>query len=309
MFSVDTARQLLSQDFSSNTVKYKYCYAVDILPICKDDLCILPTKLCSITVIPKIGCNLQGMDPLCLCYKVTNLIFFINPFTGQRAEINVEKYNNAPFRSVLTTKSLVEYTVLDVSYNPARYTTDVTNKKRLFVMEEVTVCRSDRLGQPDANITTMTHLGALLNEGDTVLGYDLSCAVLNDDDVKPMKDRSLPDVVLVRKSFPKYREMNVQRNWKLQKLDVNETESNRKNTQKKDQDDYEHFLKDIEEDAEMRSQINIYKNKNAKQMVLSGDIEEDAPIIPLEEMLEELNLDEEVQGDDMVLEGSSEEDN
>ena len=58
MFSVDTARQLLSQDFSSNTVKYKYCYAVDILPICKDDLCILPTKLCSITVIPKIGCNL-----------------------------------------------------------------------------------------------------------------------------------------------------------------------------------------------------------------------------------------------------------
>ena len=252
------------------------------------------------------------MDPLCLCYKVTNLIFFINPFTCQTASINVEKFNNAPFRSILTSKSLVEYTVIEVSYNPARFTDEATAKKRHFILEEVTICRSDRLGQPDAVITTMTHLGALLNEGDTVMGYDLSSAVFNDDDLKPMKDRSLPDVVLVRKCYPKYREMNLQRNWKLHNLNVNESESNRKNTQKRDQEDYEHFLKDIEEDAEMRSHINIYKNKNVKQQVITEEIEEDAPIIPLEEMLEEMNLDEMVQDDDddeMVLAGSSEEEN
>ena len=127
-----------------------------------------------------------------------------------------------------------------------------------------------------------------------------------------MKDQSLPDVVLVRKCYPKYREMNLQRNWKLHNLNVNESESNRKNTQKRDQEDYEHFLKDIEEDAEMRSHINIYKNKNVKQQVITEEIEEDAPIIPLEEMLEEMNLDEMVQDDDddeMVLAGSSEEEN
>lgn len=50
MRSVGTARQLLSQDFSSNVVKYKYSYIVDILPICKDDLVVLPRKLCGITV-------------------------------------------------------------------------------------------------------------------------------------------------------------------------------------------------------------------------------------------------------------------
>lgn len=49
------------------------------------------------------------------------------------------------------------------------------------------MCRSDRLGQEDALVTTRTHLGSLLHPGDTVLGYDLSCAVLNDDDVKPMQ--------------------------------------------------------------------------------------------------------------------------
>ena len=118
------------------------------------------------------------MDPLCLCYKVTNLIFFINPFTCQTASINVEKFNNAPFRSILTSKSLVEYTVIEVSYNPARFTDEATAKKRHFILEEVTVCRSDRLGQPDAVITTMTHLGALLNEGDTIYFAPASIATL-----------------------------------------------------------------------------------------------------------------------------------
>lgn len=124
------------------------------------------------------------MDPLCLCYKVTNLLFLINPFTLQRAELNVEKFNNAPFRALLTPQSLVEYTVLGVSFNPHR-AQDSADKRR-FRLEEVTVCRTDHLGQDDAILTVPTHLGALLREGDTVLGYDLSSAVFNDDDLKPM---------------------------------------------------------------------------------------------------------------------------
>lgn len=126
------------------------------------------------------------MDPLCLCYKVSNLLCFINPFTLQRAEINVEKFNNAPFRSIMTSKQLVEYTVLEVSYNPRHQTEDAADKRR-FQLEEVTVCRTDRMGDDNAIVVTNTHLGALLKEGDTVMGYDLSTAVFNDDDLKPMK--------------------------------------------------------------------------------------------------------------------------
>ena len=48
--NIGTARQLLSQDFSSNITKFKYSYVVDILPICKDDLVIFPRKLCGVTV-------------------------------------------------------------------------------------------------------------------------------------------------------------------------------------------------------------------------------------------------------------------
>ena len=172
------------------------------------------------------------MDPLCLCYKVSNLLCFINPFTLQRAEINVEKFNNAPFRAIMSSKQLVEYTVLDVSYNPQRGAEGAG--KRRFQLEEVTVCRSDRIGEDDAIVVTNTHLGALLHEGDTVLGYDLSTAVFNDDDLKPMKvgvgvwregqGREMPDCVLVRKCYPNFRKLNKHRNWKLRKLDMEEAE-------------------------------------------------------------------------------------
>lgn len=99
------------------------------------------------------------MDPLALCVKVTNLLFFINPFTLQHAEINVEKFNNAPFRSILTPKQLVEFTVVDVAFNAAAAAGATTTKGRHGQrVEEVTVCRSDRLGQEDALVTTRTHL-------------------------------------------------------------------------------------------------------------------------------------------------------
>ena len=129
----------------------------------------------------------------------------------------------------------------------------------------------------------------------------------------------MPDVVLVRKCYPNYRRVNQHRNWKLKKLDMvgmemvshlqEQEESNRKVNLKKEEQEYEQFLMDLEEDADMRHEVNIYKDKTAAAPILSGDVEPDAPVIPLEEMLEEMNLDEEVQGDDMVLEGTSDEEN
>ena len=74
------------------------------------------------------------MDPLALCYKVTNLLFFINPFTLQRAELNVEKFNGEPFRAVMTTQQLVEYTVVEVSYNARTYSAEPVDKRRFALV-------------------------------------------------------------------------------------------------------------------------------------------------------------------------------
>lgn len=139
------------------------------------------------------------MEPLALCTKVTNLLFFINPFTLQHAELNVEKFNGSPFRSVMTTKQLVEYTVIEVAYT--NHPTSHVDKRK-FVLQEVTVCRTDRLGQEDSLVTVNTHLGALLHEGDTVMGYDLSTAVLNDDDMKPLQVRIEVMLMMIGKITP-----------------------------------------------------------------------------------------------------------
>ena len=90
---------------------------------------------------------------------------------------------------------------------------------------------------------------------------------------------------------------------------MEEVESNRKVNKSKEDEEYEQFKCDLEEDEEMRKQVNIYKEEGAREIVVNEEVEKDAPIIPLTEMLEDLNLDEEVQGDDMVVEGSSEEEN
>jgi len=84
----------------------------------------------------------------------------------------------------------------------------------------VTVARNSDFGKNDRQYFCRSHLGALLNPGDTVLGYDFSTANLNDADLKGLRGgaRSLPDIVLVRKSYPARRKKIRTRAWKLKAL-------------------------------------------------------------------------------------------
>lgn len=73
----------------------------------------------------------------------------------------------------------------------------------------------------------------------------------------------IPDIILVRKSYPNARKHARKRNWKLNKLaKVEDTENNRAKGDKiKAEMDYEMFLRDIEEDEELRGMVNLYKGK------------------------------------------------
>jgi len=117
------------------------------------------------------------------------------------------------------------------------------------------------VGVNDTRFVTVTHMGTILNVGDTVMGYDLSTAVINDLDMKPLEqaDISLPDVVLVRKKFLR-RVQKRSRNWKLKNIEgVESAVPLRKAEQTKEEQDYQQFLDELEEDKEMRSKINLYK--------------------------------------------------
>ena len=56
--------------------------------------------------------------------------------------------------------------------------------------------------------------------------------------------------------------------------------------------EYQHFLEDLEEDAELRQNVNIYKDKRKLDTMVDGTESEggDAPQISLAEMLDDLVL-------------------
>jgi nonsense-mediated mRNA decay protein 3 len=118
---------------------------------------------------------------------------------------------------------------------------------------------------------TRTHLGSILQPGDTALGYFLTNANYNSDHFASLPHGRIPDVILVKKTYPNRRKKSKARNWKLRSIakeagEDGETSGARGaigrmggRDQKKVEEDYEHFLRDLEEDPELRSGINLYK--------------------------------------------------
>jgi len=78
----------------------------------------------------------------------------------------------------------------------------------------------------------------------------------------------MPDVVIVRKAFPKIRKRQNKRIWKLNRLEIEHADDKNvhdKKKKKKDDGapdgdkDLQEFMDDLEEDPEMRANINLYK--------------------------------------------------
>ena len=147
-----------------------------------------------------------------------------------------------------------------------------------------------------------------MNPGDHALGYDLTMSNFNDDNWDYMNlgraHGTIPDVVLVKKSYPHSRKKSKKRNWKLKNMTKEEElESTKTKIDKfKAEQDYETFLRDIEEDPEMRAMINLYKapvpesNKNVNPTddheMVDEDEEEsetDFPQIDINDLLEDFD--------------------
>jgi len=123
---------------------------------------------------------------------------------------------------------------------------------------------------------TRTHLGAILQPGDTAMGYHLSHANFNSDDFSSLPSSRIPDIILVKKSYPNRRKKNKTRNWKLRSIakeagEEGETGGGRGvvgrmggRDQKKVEEDYELFLQELEEDPELRATVNLYAAKDIK---------------------------------------------
>ncbi|KAJ3967805.1 NMD3 family-domain-containing protein [Lentinula raphanica] len=327
------SEQLLSSDTHSNTANFKYTYSVEIMPICKDDLVCIP---------PKQARQLGNISPLTLCTRVGNSIQLLDPSTLQTCEITSAIYWRNPFDSLATVTDLVEFTVLDV---------EVDGRSRgKFVLADAQVALAgafrsggvqdessmdyESSGYTNQIFHTRTHLGGILQPGDTALGYFLTNSNYNSDDFASLHSDRIPDIMLVKKTYPNRRKKNKARSWRLRSIgkeagEEGETGSGRGvvgrmggRDQKKVEEDYELFLRDLEEDPELRSAVNLYKSndvtmkteekkgprkpqfamdvdENSQKDAEEGEEEEaDFPEIQLDELLE--GFDEMTLGDGEV---------
>ncbi|KAJ7446898.1 NMD3 family-domain-containing protein [Mycena galericulata] len=267
-----SSEQLLSSDTHTNTANYKFTYSVEITPICKDDLVCIP---------PKQARQMSNINPLAICARVGNSLQLLDPTTLQSADISSAAYWRTPFDSLATVSDLVEFTVLDIEpdgrtrgkYVLADAQVALAGAFRAHNADEDTMMDYDGTGAGRAAqiYHTRTHLGAILQPGDTVLGYHLTNANYNSADYAALPADRLPDIVLVKKTYPNRRKKSKARNWRLRSIgkeagEEGETGGGRGvvgrmggRDQRKVEEDYELFLRDLEEDPEMRGAVNLYK--------------------------------------------------
>eukprot|EP01130_Rhizamoeba_saxonica_P017639 TRINITY_DN8594_c0_g1_i1.p1 TRINITY_DN8594_c0_g1~~TRINITY_DN8594_c0_g1_i1.p1 ORF type:complete len:528 (-),score=120.52 TRINITY_DN8594_c0_g1_i1:105-1562(-) len=256
-----TSKHQISADLKSNTYNYKYTYSIEIPPICKEDLVCLPKRFQR---------ALGGIFPLVVCYKLSNSICVIDPFSLDGGYIGAEYWKDQ-FRSVADRTRLTEYMVLDIELLGKNF--------GKFALADATVCRMSDLGFNDQQFFTRTHLGNILNPGDTCVGYDLVTSNFNDADFEPMKGKQIPsDVVLIKKTYPGKRKSIKSRHWKLDRMTKEGVSHMRQSELEREERDYEMFMRDLEEDPELREQINLFKVPNAEEIYTRNKSDPDAMV-------------------------------
>lgn len=182
-------------------------------------------------------------------------------------------------------------------------------------MAHVELARDCDLGRNDDRVHAVSHLGHLLRAGDTVLGYDVSSANLPEGEASKLVG-SLPDVVLVRKVYPRNDADDVEkrdRHWKLGELEKDGGDIGGGISAARDEAaaerDYERFLQQLESDKDMRRQVNLYKVGNATAATAAAAAtpdeggmevvkEMDEEEVRLEELLDSMTLDNANAGPD-----------
>ena len=221
---VKVSKKMVSADRKSNKQQYEHAYLVDIVPLVKHDVVLVPRD------------NGRGSS-LMIVNKVSSSVHFVSPVSMERKDMSATKYFTHPFSPLLSPAQLVPFVVLDVEFvvapvgpatNKSLHSQRMVHSKQKQSsyddtstvgepgeggrLAEVEVAKESDFGLNDVTYRVLTHLGHILTAGDTVLGFDVSHSTLSDFDVDVWGHSKLSggggggicqDVVLVRKVFKK----------------------------------------------------------------------------------------------------------
>jgi len=158
-------------------------------------------------------------------YKISKFIHIVDIHTMQTFEVDQITYWKDPFKALLGRDRLTEFIVLDIEELDTNMNDSRAAIKQKFKQVKIQVARKSDFGVNDQTYWINSHLGGILNYNDTVLGYDLNqsnCIELDEfKHEKGYKDNH-PEVVVIKKYYPKYRKKNHNRIWKLKHLEKQE---------------------------------------------------------------------------------------
>jgi nonsense-mediated mRNA decay protein 3 len=178
-----------------------------------------------------------------------------------------------------------------------------------FFGAEATVARASDMGVNEKTYFCRTQPRRCSACGDSVLGYHLTGTNFNNPQFEELEQSNaysstIPDVLLVKKFYARKKKPKF-RSWKLRRMDKDEGELLPKKADQERMDaDYEMFLRDVEEDADLRQTLALYKarqqrRKDADEMSMATTAESSADEVPqinMDELLddfEDLNVDDE----------------
>ncbi|XP_023316851.1 60S ribosomal export protein NMD3-like [Trichogramma pretiosum] len=270
------SKKLISHDCHSNVYNYKFTFSIELVPLSKDSVICLPKNLTH---------QLGGITSVCVVHKVSCSIHLIDVSSGQVADVSANVYWRYPFNSICNPKQLKEYTVMDIEPICEKEIKKFPGQGHIskkHVIADAWVVKTEDVGLTQNLIHTRTHLGGILKLGDLVLGYALGEMNVNDPNFEKLNQDTVPNVILVKKFYGHNKSARRRaRQWKLKHI-ADDMDIGSENN------DYNEFLDELEEDPEMRSNINIYKDKNKIIPVDTSCIDPCMPQITLEEMLDDL---------------------
>ncbi|KAL5101361.1 hypothetical protein RYX36_005688 [Vicia faba] len=179
------SKRLVSHDKKSSYYCLQYTFFVQVCSICCEDLIFLP---------PIVASSFGNIGPIMICTEISNIITLFDPLTLKHCFLDGDTYWREPFKSILTSKDLVEYVVLNVHEVYFEFT--INSKK--FGLANAEVARVKDLGKNDMRFNIRTHLGHLLKTGDHALGYDLWEANCSDSEIG-LKEHIGDGVILIKK--------------------------------------------------------------------------------------------------------------
>jgi nonsense-mediated mRNA decay protein 3 len=273
--------QLVTQDDKSNTAEIHHTFSAEIAPICREDLICLPKKLCA---------SMGGLGPVVLCHKVFSSIVLMDPSSLRVGEILGTFYWKMPFLSVASSKQQSEFYIIDIRIMPGH-----SNGK--MQLADATVCLANEVGQGREWIIR-THLGNVLQPGDSAMGYLIPALNCNHDDFTEalLHNKTVPDVILVRKHYPSQKRRRRRRQWKINTLPKEGTDGPvRKGDKQAADEDLDEFLDDLERDVDYRAVVGLYKDDSHKLPDGTSTVadDDDNAVVGQDELLDEASEPEE----------------